>query len=175
VFICEHNGWAISVPTRLQMPIESVASRGPAYGIPGESIDGSDAEAVLAASRRAVERARSGHGPSLLEFRVSRMTPHSSQDDDTYRSADELRAAGRADPLPRLQSTLIDRGVLTDQSADELRASVTAAVLQDQERALSQPEPEPGRARHWLYAGDEPHPSRSRLDRQPLPAGVFRD
>ena len=100
VFICEHNGWAISVPTRLQMPIESVASRGPAYGIPGVSIDGSDAEAVLAASRRAVERARSGHGPSLLEFRVSRMTPHSSQDDDAYRSPDELQGRRPRRPAP---------------------------------------------------------------------------
>jgi 2-oxoisovalerate dehydrogenase E1 component alpha subunit len=175
VFMCEHNGWAISVPARLQMPIESVAPRGQAYGIPGESIDGSDAEAVFAASRRAVERARSGYGPSLLEFRVSRMTPHSSQDDDSYRSPEELEAAVRADPLPRLQSALIDRGVLTAQAADELRASVTEGVLQDQERALRQPEPEPWRARQWLYAGDEPHPSASRPDRPPLPAGVFRD
>jgi TPP-dependent pyruvate/acetoin dehydrogenase alpha subunit len=103
------------------------------------------------------------------------MTPHSSQDDDSYRSPEELQAAVGADPLPRLQSTLIDRGVLTEQSADELRASVTEAVLLDQERALRQPEPEPSRARQWLYAGDEPHSSKDRLDRQPLPAGVFND
>ncbi len=175
VFICENNGWAISVPISLQMPIESVARRAEAYGMPGESIDGSDAEAVLAASRQAVERARTGHGPSLLEFRVGRMTPHSSQDDDSYRSRDELQAAISADPLPRLQATLIERGVLTEQSADELRESVTEAVLRDHERAMSRPEPEPSRARQWLFAGDEPHPSTSALDRQSLPAGVFRD
>jgi 2-oxoisovalerate dehydrogenase E1 component alpha subunit len=174
VFVCENNGWAISVPTRLQMPIESVAQRAPAYGLPGATIDGSDAEAVFAASRQAVETARRGHGPSLLEFRVSRMTPHSSQDDDSYRSPEEIEAAANADPLPRLRSTLIDRGVLTAQSAAELGASITEAVLRDQERALSQPEPEPSRARQWLFAGDAPHSSRS-LDEQPLPGGVFRD
>ena len=175
VFICENNGWAISVPTALQMPIESVSERGQAYGMPGATIDGSDAPAVFAASRQAVERARRGQGPSLLEIRVARMTPHSSQDDDAYRSPAELEAARRADPLPRLQTILIDRGILTEQSATELAASVRATVLHDQERALRQPEPEPSRARQWLYAGDEPHPSQPRSDGSPLPAGVFRD
>jgi 2-oxoisovalerate dehydrogenase E1 component alpha subunit len=173
--MCENNGWAISVPTRLQMPIGSVADRAGAYGIPGATVDGADAEAVFAASREAVESARSGHGPSLLEFRVPRMTPHSSQDDDSYRSPDDLEAAARADPLPHLRSTLIDRGLLNDQSAEELSSSLTQAVLEDQERALRQPEPEPSRARQWLYAGDESHPATNRLAEQPLPAGVFRD
>jgi TPP-dependent pyruvate/acetoin dehydrogenase alpha subunit len=143
--------------------------------MPGATIDGSDAPAVFAASRQAVERARRGQGPSLLEIRVARMTPHSSQDDDAYRSPAELEAARRADPLPRLQTTLIDRGVLTEQSATELAASVRATVLHDQERALRQPEPEPSRARRWLYAGDEPHPSQPRSDGSPLPGGVFHD
>jgi 2-oxoisovalerate dehydrogenase E1 component alpha subunit len=175
VFVCENNGWAISVPTRLQFPIESVAQRAQAYGISGATIDGSDAPAVFEASRQAVEAARSGNGPSLLEFRVSRMTPHSSQDDDSYRSPDEVEAAVSADPLPRLRTTLIGRGVLTEQSAADLEASITAAVLRDQERAMAQPEPEPARARQWLYAGDAPHPSSRPTDGQPLPAGVFRD
>ncbi len=175
VFICENNGWAISVPTRLQMPIESVAERAQGYGMPGATIDGSDAQAVFEASREAVARARSGGGPSLLEFRVVRMTPHSSQDDDSYRTSDELEAAVRADPLPRLQATLISRGVLTAPSADRLRTSIAASVLRDQERALQQPDPDPSRAQRWLYAGDPPHPSRIQPDGQPLPAGVFRE
>jgi 2-oxoisovalerate dehydrogenase E1 component alpha subunit len=175
VFICENNGWAISVPTRLQMPIESVAERARGYGMPGATIDGSDAQAVFEASREAVVRARSGGGPSLLEFRVVRMTPHSSQDDDSYRTSGELEAAVRADPLPRLQATLISRGVLTAPSADRLRTSIAASVLQDQERALQQPDPDPSRAQRWLYAGDPPHPSRIQPDGQPLAAGVFRE
>jgi 2-oxoisovalerate dehydrogenase E1 component alpha subunit len=175
VFICENNGWAISVPTRLQMPIESVAERARGYGMPGATIDGSDAQAVFEASREAVVRARSGGGPSLLEFRVVRMTPHSSQDDDSYRTSGEVEAAVRADPLPRLQATLISRGVLTAPSADRLRTSIAASVLQDQERALQQPDPDPSRAQRWLYAGDPPHPSRIQPDGQPLPAGVFRE
>jgi len=170
VFICENNGWAISVPTRLQLPIESVAERAPAYGLTGTAIDGCDAPAVFEATRAAVERARSGQGPSLLEVRVARMTPHSSQDDDSYRSTDEIEAATCADPLPRLRSMLIARGVLTEPVAADLESSIGAAVLRDQELALAQPEPEPSRARRWLYAGDPPRPYE-----RSLPAGVFRD
>lgn len=175
VFICENNGWAISVPARLQMPIESVAQRAHAYGVPGASIDGSDAGAVFDASRQAVERARTGHGPSLLEFRVSRMTPHSSQDDDAYRSPDEIQAAVAADPLRRLQSKVVDRGILTEESAIDMGRSVTEAVLRDQDRALKRSEPDPARARQWLFAGDPPHAARSRRDGPPFPPGVFRD
>jgi 2-oxoisovalerate dehydrogenase E1 component alpha subunit len=175
VFICENNGWAISVPTRLQMAIGSVAQRAQAYGVPGASIDGSDARAVFDASRAAVERARTGHGPSLLEFRVSRMTPHSSQDDDSYRSPEELQAAVGADPLRRLHSTVLERGVLTEASAADLGRSVTEAVRRDQERALKQPEPDPSRARRWLFAGDPPHAATGRLEAPPLPPGVFGD
>ncbi|MFN0072827.1 MAG: thiamine pyrophosphate-dependent dehydrogenase E1 component subunit alpha, partial [Chloroflexota bacterium] len=82
VFVCENNGYAISVPAPLEVAGLSVATRAAAYGMSGTRVDGTNARAVLNAAREAIERARSGGGPSILEALVPRMTPHSSQDDD---------------------------------------------------------------------------------------------
>jgi 2-oxoisovalerate dehydrogenase E1 component alpha subunit len=158
VFVCQNNGYAISVPQQLQMPVESVARRAEAYGMPGVSVDGSDALAVYHATTAAVERARRGDGPSLIEARVQRMTPHSSQDDDAYRPESERQSAVQADPLPRLRSQLIARGVLDEAGAAAEAQRVRAQVMADEQRALVEPEPDPCRARRWLFAGDPPHP-----------------
>jgi 2-oxoisovalerate dehydrogenase E1 component len=157
VFVCENNGWAISVPQHLQMPIGSVADRGPAYAMPASSIDGTDAQAVLLAAREAVARARRGDGPSLIELRVPRITPHSSQDDDSYRSAGERDAAATADPLPRLRQELLEAKLLSEDEDDRMLAQIRAAVSADGDRALLAAAPEPGRARRWLFAGDANH------------------
>jgi 2-oxoisovalerate dehydrogenase E1 component alpha subunit len=158
VFVCQNNGYAISVPQALQMPIDRVARRAEAYGMPGLSVDGFDALAVYEATRAAVERARRGEGPSLIEARVQRMTPHSSQDDDAYRAEDERRSAAEADPLPRLRADLIARGVLDERSAEAEAQRIRDGVIEDEQRALAEPEPDPSRFRRWLFAGDPPHP-----------------
>jgi 2-oxoisovalerate dehydrogenase E1 component alpha subunit len=158
VFVCQNNGWAISVPQGLQMPIDSVARRAEAYGMAGVSVDGFDALAVYEATRQAVERARKGDGPSLIEARVQRMTPHSSQDDDAYRAEDVRQSALEADPLPRLCEELIARKVLDEAGVEAEAQRIRAQVLEDEQRALAEPEPDPDRARRWLFAGDPPHP-----------------
>jgi 2-oxoisovalerate dehydrogenase E1 component alpha subunit len=176
VFICENNRLAISVPQELQMPIASVAERGPAYGMPGVSVDGTDPLAVYRATADAAARARRGEGPSLIEVLVPRITPHSSQDDDSYRTDEEKAAAAAADPLPKLRDRLRQEGLLSDDEAEELRERLHRLVLADADRAWAQAEPDPGRARRWMYAGDEPHPHRG--DPAPiaeLARGVFGD
>lgn len=173
VFVCENNGLAISVAQDLQMPVGSVAERAAGYGMPGVSIDGTEAHAVYQAAREAVERARKGDGPTLVEARVPRITPHSSQDDDAYRTAQERAAATAADPLRRLRDDLLGRGILTEQEDERLAQSIRQQVIDAEDRALAQPEPEPARARRWLYAGDPPHPYRaSNADAW---SGVFDD
>jgi len=157
VFVCENNGWALSVPLHQQMPIASLAERASAYAMPGWSVDGTDALAVHRLAAEAVARARAGQGPSLIEARVPRMTPHSSQDDDTYRSEAERTAAQAADPLPRLRDALIAQGLLGSDEAAAAWTQARAMVLADEERAAVQPAPEAGRARRWLFAGDPPH------------------
>jgi 2-oxoisovalerate dehydrogenase E1 component alpha subunit len=159
VFICENNGVAISVPQRLQMPVESVADRAAAYAMPGVSLDGTDPVAVYETTREAVARARRGEGPSLIEAQVARMLPHSSQDDDAYRTKEEREAAVARDPLPRLKAELGRRGLLTESEDDQLRADLKERVTADADRAWARPQPEGSRAHRWLYAGDAPHSS----------------
>jgi 2-oxoisovalerate dehydrogenase E1 component alpha subunit len=175
VFVCENNGLAISVPLALQMPVGRVSDRAAAYGMPGITVDGTDAEAVYAASLGAVERARRGDGPSLVELRVPRITPHSSQDDDAYRTEEERAAAAAADPLPRLRETLIERGLLTAADDAELVRVLREQVVADEDLALAQPAPSPERARRWLVAGDAPHDGAALPERYAGWTGVFDD
>jgi 2-oxoisovalerate dehydrogenase E1 component alpha subunit len=156
IFVCENNGYALSVPLEEQMAVDSVAERAAAYGMPGCRVDGTDAHAVYAAARAAVERARAGGGPTLIEACVPRMLPHSSQDDDAYRTPEERGAAVAADPLPRLRAELIAAQALSDEGADAELERIRAEVVGDEDRATAQPEPELDRARRWLFA--EPTP-----------------
>lgn len=175
VFVCENNGWAISVPVARQMAVPSFADRAAAYGMEGVVVDGCDAGAVFAASTAAVERARRGDGPSVVEVLVPRITPHSSQDDDGYRSASEVAAAAALDPVVRLRAELVEAGIVTDDEVDALDGRVRNAVADAAARAVEMPEPTRDRARQWLYAGDDPHRYRSELDAAPPPPGVFAD
>src|SRR6185295_10322540 len=93
VFVCQNNHWAISVPSASQTAAESYAVKAVAYGIPGVKVDGNDAREVWAATREAVDRARSGGGPTLIECDTYRMGAHSSSDDPTrYRDQKEVDA-----------------------------------------------------------------------------------
>jgi len=175
VFFCENNGLAISVPLHLQMPIHSLAERGAAYGMPGVSVDGTDALAVYRATRQAVERARAGDGPSIVEARVPRITSHSSQDDDAYRTAAEKAEAEAHDPLPGLRETLLEHGLLEPGEEDELLRSARARALAEADRAVSLPEPDGSRAKRWLFAGDPPHPELAELEAGGIGVGPFDD
>jgi 2-oxoisovalerate dehydrogenase E1 component alpha subunit len=175
VFFCENNGLAISVPHELTMPIRTFAERAAGYGMPGITVDGTDALAVYRATRQAVERARAGQGPSVVEAMVPRMTSHSSQDDDSYRTDEERAAAEARDPLPRLRAELIEYGLLQPDEEERLTRELRAQVLADADRAVTQPEPERSRARRWLYAGDPPHPELAALEAGDLEPGPFDD
>ena len=152
VFVCENNGLAISVPAS-QQSAGRIADRAVGYGFEGECADGTDAVAVHEVTTRAVDRARGGGGPTLLELTVPRIVPHSSQDDDAYRS-DADRAA---DPLVALRALCLDEGVLTPEGDAELIAQVEEEVRDAAKRAVERPVPEPDRARRWLVAGDPAH------------------
>src|SRR5712671_8186833 len=100
ILVVENNGYAISVPLARQVAGSSVANRAEGYGIPGVTVDGSDVLACYAAAKTAVTRARAGEGPSLIECKVTRLTGHSSDDQQTkYRSEEELAADRSLDPV----------------------------------------------------------------------------
>jgi 2-oxoisovalerate dehydrogenase E1 component alpha subunit len=151
VFICENNGYAISVPASKQLAAP-VSSRASGYGMPRETLDGSDTDAVHSATLEAVERARAGGGPSLLEMLVPRLVPHSSQDDESYRSDADRAAAKERDPLPRLESRILEEGLLDQSKLQEERRAAYELVQSEARRALAEPDPDPRRARRWLYA-----------------------
>ncbi len=134
IFVCENNGWAISVPERLQAAPPGIAARGAAYGMPGVLVDGTDTIACYEAASEAVQRARQGLGPTLIEARVPRLDPHTSSDDDrTYRTPGDLASLPASDPLPRFRTTLLADGWASRAEIEE----IDQAVVQEVESAMA--------------------------------------
>jgi len=136
VFFCQNNQWAISVPLAAQTASSSIAVKAVAYGMPGVRVDGNDLLAVIAVQQEAVERARSGGGPTFVESVTFRMGGHSSSDDPTrYRDPELVKAWERRDPVNRYGTWLRGRGLLHDadletwsaEIQDEISAAVSAA------------------------------------------------
>jgi 2-oxoisovalerate dehydrogenase E1 component alpha subunit len=130
-FICivQDNDYAISVPHRLQMGVDSVARRAEGYGLIGETVDGGDILAVYHVMRRAVERARAGEGATLIAAKVARFTSHSSDDDQRrYRPQEELESLLRRDPIERFRNLLLDEGALDDATDERIQQEATAEV-----------------------------------------------
>ena len=125
VFICENNRYAISVPQGSQMAIEDVASRSAGYGFPGIVVDGMDLTKSYEATSDAITHARS-QGPVLLEMKLERFMPHTTDDDDRrYRPADEVKEARQRDPVVTLAAQLVDHGALTEQQVEDIKAQAT--------------------------------------------------
>ncbi len=151
VFFCQNNGYAISVPAPLETPVD-VARRADGYGIPGESVDGNDVFAVLAAVRNAVARARAGDGPSIVEAFTYRLKPHTSDDDDKrYRSREEVEAWRAVDPLVRTRRYLLARGLASEDAIAAVEAAVASEVAIASATAEGSPDPAPAEAATYVY------------------------
>jgi pyruvate dehydrogenase E1 component alpha subunit len=151
VYICNNNQYAYSTPLELQMPVANVADRAVAYNIPGEIVDGNDVLAVYDASRRAVERARAGGGPTLLECKTFRMTGHSAHDDAGYVPKEKFEEWEKKDPISALQQRLIAGGVMTLDEVKRLHESVIAEIDAAVEWAEKSPYPAPEECLHGVY------------------------
>lgn len=153
IFFCENNYYAISVPFSKQSPVERVSDRAAAYGMPGVSVDGNDVFEVFDATRQAVERALSGGGPTLIEARTYRFSPHTSNDDDRrYRSREEVEKWKRKDPIGRLAAYLKGLGLLDDEEDARIRAEVEREVREAAAWAEAQPDPDPATVGAFVYA-----------------------
>lgn len=129
VFVCVDNGWAISVCSAKQSATASFADKAIAYGMPGEEVDGNDVLACHAATKRALDRAVSGQGPSLVVLKTYRMMGHSSSDDPTkYRDDKEVAAWAARDPIDLFERALIDRGVIAKDLRAKLESELLAAI-----------------------------------------------
>lgn len=136
VFVVIDNAWAISVPGSRQTAARSYGTKAKAYGLPGVDVDGNDALAVYQETRRAVERARAGQGPSLVCLRSYRLGGHSSSDDPTrYRDPAEFEYWKARDPLLRFENYLFRQGLLDAPQRRALEEEITAALAAAVERA----------------------------------------
>jgi TPP-dependent pyruvate/acetoin dehydrogenase alpha subunit len=143
VFVCENNLYAASTNFALTARITDIAARAAAYGMPGVVVDGMDVEAVYAAARTAVARARAGQGPTLIEAKTYRYRGHSRGDPGGYRERDEHAAWMARDPIERLRRRLIGDFVLDAARLDEIEAKAQAMVEAAVEFARQSPEPSP--------------------------------
>jgi 2-oxoisovalerate dehydrogenase E1 component len=138
VFICENNQFALSADWRVQRAVEDIAERARGYGMPGEVVDGNDVVAVADAVARALERARAGDGPTLLELKTFRRMQHSMRANlPDVRDAALVAEWEAKDPLPRLERTLRDDGALDDTRLAQIHAAVDATVEAAIEAALA--------------------------------------
>jgi acetoin:2,6-dichlorophenolindophenol oxidoreductase subunit alpha len=140
VFVCENNQYGMSGSVKEMFNIENIASRAGAYGIPGNIVDGNDLLAIMATVDEAVKRARRGDGPSLVEAKTYRWKGHSKSDGRKYRTREEEAEWKRKDPIARFGQILLDAGMVTSQTLDELkqkaRVNIEAAVLFAQESPM---------------------------------------
>jgi 2-oxoisovalerate dehydrogenase E1 component alpha subunit len=144
VFLCENNEWAISTPLSGQMGQPDIYKRAAGYGIPGVLVDGFDAIACYAAVKDAMDRARSGGGPTLIEAKCYRFLSHTTDDDDrTYRSREEVAERRKSDPVPAFERFLVQHGILSQQDAEALKSSVLAEANEATDRAEAMPYPRP--------------------------------
>ena len=144
VFFVQNNEFAISVPLSRQTAAPSLAHKAVGYGMPGERVDGNDVAALLAVLGVAVDRARSGRGPSFVEAHTYRMLAHTNADDDTrYRGREEVQAWVGRDPLTRMRSHLRESGALSEADEAELAAAAEEIASELRYAMNADPELEP--------------------------------
>jgi 2-oxoisovalerate dehydrogenase E1 component alpha subunit len=153
VFVCENNSYAISVPIRLQTANANIADRAAGYGIPGVTVDGTDVPAGYAVCREAVDRARRGDGPTLIDAKVWRMNSHTSEDNHMkYRTKEEIADASEHDPIARFVAWLVERGWITVEDAARLQAESDREASDAADWAEQQPDPVAGDALTNVFA-----------------------
>jgi 2-oxoisovalerate dehydrogenase E1 component alpha subunit len=154
-FIClvQNNVYAISVPMDKQMAVPNVADRAAAFGMPGVVVDGNDVLAVFQVMKAAVDRARAGQGPTLVEAKTYRIVPHSSDDDDrSYRTRDEVELWKKRDPILHFRAELEAAGLLPADKLAELEARAKSEVDEAVQAAQSAPYPDVSQASTGVYA-----------------------
>ncbi len=153
IFICENNGYAISVPLALESAVTELYKKAVAYGIEGVQVDGNNPLSVYTAVKKAVEKARSGGGATFIEAIAYRFDPHTSDDDDrNYRSREEVEAAKADDPITRLADYLTKKGIASDFELLQLKDRLVKAINNQASLAQEVPDPTPDSVGTHVYA-----------------------
>jgi TPP-dependent pyruvate/acetoin dehydrogenase alpha subunit len=151
VFICNNNQYAYSTPVSAQMAVKRIADRAAAYAMPGETIDGNDIIVVYESVRKAIERARAGEGPTLIECVTFRMTGHSAHDDAGYVPKELFKEWAAKDPILRYEQFLTGEGILKSSECEWIRRSVVEEVDRGVEWAEQSPYPDPEDCLRGVY------------------------
>jgi len=152
VFVLENNQYGVSTHIRDTAKVEDLSIRADSYGIPGVRVDGFDVVAVYAAAVEAVERARSGGGPTLLVTESYRIEGHYAGEPEVYRSREEVQAYRAKDPIPRLRHHLKGEGEASPDELDAIDAEIEQEIAAAVEFARESPEPDPATAMDFIYA-----------------------
>ncbi|MFB6286547.1 MAG: pyruvate dehydrogenase (acetyl-transferring) E1 component subunit alpha [Candidatus Bipolaricaulia bacterium] len=158
VFFCQNNQYAISVPRNRQTRSETIAQKAIAYGFPGYQVDGNDALAVYRVTRNAIERARNGEGPTLIEAVTYRMSHHTTADDWTrYRSEEEVEAWKKKDPVTRMRRYLEAKGFWDDEKEEAAQEQAKQEVSEAIEEFENTPQRDIEEIFKYTYAEVPPH------------------
>jgi len=155
LFVCDNNQWAYSTPTHLEYAVEHLADRAAAYGFEGVVVDGTDALAVYREAKRAIEKARDGGGPTLIECLTLRMEGHAVHDDAFYVPKELFERWAEQDPLERYRTWLREHADFSDDEEDEIRVHVKKHLNEALERAEASPQPDPSTLLEGVYATPE--------------------
>lgn len=173
IFVLENNGWAISIPVEKQCGVKELARRGPAFGIPAIRVDGNDILAMIVATQQAVEHARSGKGPYLIETVTYRMSYHTTADDPkVYRTDEEVKAWEAKCPIARFEKYLKSKKVLADEDFRRIADECEQEILQAREAFRAKAKAKPREVFDFMYEQLPPELERqkaeyfARLDRK---------
>src|SRR5690348_3169623 len=155
VFVCDNNQWAYSTPTHLGFATEHIADRAQAYGFEGVVVDGTDVLAVYREAKRAIEKAREGGGPTLIECLTLRMEGHAVHDDAFYVPKDLFEEWAKSDPIERFRTWLRDQADLSDQEEEELASDIKKLLNDAIKRAEEAPLPDPATVLEGVWASPE--------------------
>ena len=151
----DNNQWAYSTPSHLEYAVEHLADRAAAYGFDGVVVDGTDVLAVYREAKRAIEKAREGGGPTLIESVTLRMEGHAVHDDAFYVPKELFEEWARRDPIERFRGWLRDNASLTDEEEDEIRDGVKRLLNEAIQRAEESPLPDPATLLDGVFATPE--------------------
>jgi pyruvate dehydrogenase E1 component alpha subunit len=155
VFICDNNQWAYSTPTHLGFATQHIADRAEGYGFEGVVVDGTDMLAVYREAKRAIEKAREGGGPTLIECMTLRMEGHAVHDDAFYVPKDMFEEWAKHDPIERFRTWLKEYADLREQEEEEIAADIKKLLNEAIRRAEESPLPDPATVADGVYAAPE--------------------
>ena len=154
VFVCENNKYGMSTSTERSTAVKQIATRALAYDMPGDTVDGNDFSAVAEAVDRAVNRARGGDGPSLIESLTYRWRGHSRSDRNRYRTKQEIKAWQEKDPILRMSNMLTEHGIVDSARIMEIESEVEQIIEAAITFAIESPDPLQADATKYVYASE---------------------